>query len=66
MQSLYVRGGSTATIEGWVRRQPPQEGPRIWGPQAQMLRLQEEDWEQGPQGLISMGEALRVAGYEVA
>eukprot|EP00973_Karenia_brevis_P004621 632612-Karenia_brevis.AAC.1 len=54
-----------ATQGTGTRSSPPQVYPGIWKPEPQMLRLQEEDWMQGPQGLISMGEALRMAGYEV-
>eukprot|EP00973_Karenia_brevis_P019072 2615062-Karenia_brevis.AAC.1 len=43
----------------------PQRLPRIW-PEAQMVRLQETDWEQGPQGQISLGHALMKAGIKEA
>eukprot|EP00973_Karenia_brevis_P077029 10697929-Karenia_brevis.AAC.1 len=37
---------------------------RIWNPEAQMVRLQATDWEQGPQGQISLGHALMEAGIK--
>eukprot|EP00973_Karenia_brevis_P013865 1881037-Karenia_brevis.AAC.1 len=65
MQAVWEGDGNRETQGTGTGSRPPQVYPEIWKPEPQMIRLKEEDWVQGPQGLISMGEALRMAGYEV-
>eukprot|EP00973_Karenia_brevis_P062783 8729151-Karenia_brevis.AAC.1 len=45
----------------------PHDQPRVNRPRRDWrFRLKFEAWEAGPQGLISLGESLFAAGYEVA
>eukprot|EP00973_Karenia_brevis_P011263 1524121-Karenia_brevis.AAC.1 len=44
------------------RKRVSQRMARIWNPEAQMVSLRATDWEQSPQGQISLGHALMEAG----
>eukprot|EP00973_Karenia_brevis_P073650 10233547-Karenia_brevis.AAC.1 len=39
---------------------PPVNDPEIWKPEPQILQSTQEDWKPGPQGQISMKDALRM------
>eukprot|EP00973_Karenia_brevis_P028156 3879251-Karenia_brevis.AAC.1 len=54
--------GEVAPRAGRDRNTVSQRMARIWNPEAQMVNLEAADWEQGPQGQISLGHALLEAG----
>eukprot|EP00973_Karenia_brevis_P086730 12025693-Karenia_brevis.AAC.1 len=60
--SAWGRGGLAPRV--LKDRRTSKRSAKIWQPDAQMVRLQETDWEPGPQGLISLGHALMAAGIE--
>eukprot|EP00973_Karenia_brevis_P024417 3367145-Karenia_brevis.AAC.1 len=42
---------------------PQGRGDRPGGPSTQSIRLTGQEWTRGPQGQMSLGEMLQLAGY---